>query len=278
MNQLNHELNVRKSMVHQIYTYITLDDVAQESEFDETADIREKDSSEEETIEQECSTDIMFLSSQLKAVIEGSNLRSFAPRDLISIKMMAIARDIKIYLRSLKAQNFQNEFENYSKSFSGFEKNENFETVEKNEKIEKIEVARKIEENEIKEIEKSEIAPAKSSHHSVFSFSSPDSKSMQISPVKLARNQEISLSSEWEISSEIVENDENSNKEGTGKWNSISVISLHSASLSNSSEASESIELLQKPSPKSTQTEFKKPIPCWKRFFCCFCKSSNKNT
>lgn len=230
---MHEEKEYREGLLTQLVSMIS---------FGPIENLNDENSSEEETIEQECSTDIMYLSANLRAAIEGSTMDRLSSRDILSLKFSCITKDLRKYMGKLKTLDFENEYQKFAN----------------------LPVAEPIlqEEAKVLEVKEQEIK-----HHSAFSFSSPEKKSIHISPIKA--NQEPSLSSEWEISSEIIEQDENS-KDESGKWNSISVISLHSVSNSSSSEACESVELLHKPPVmQGTQTEFKKKS-CWRRFFCCF--------
>jgi hypothetical protein len=211
-----------------------------DTEYDneETAEIKER-SSGNITIEQECSTDIMYLSSHLRAVIEGSTIDKITNNDILYVKISSICKNIKLYLNGLQNIDENSEIPENSSS-----------DVEKQHK------------NDLKITEIIEI-PDISKRTTPFSFSNPE---INLIPVKPDNKQEFSLSSEWQIESEILENGDHSKV----KWNSMSVISQHSASISNTSESSESLELLHRPIPKSTQTEFKKK-PCWKKLFCCKC-------
>ena len=131
----------------------------------------------------------MYLSAHLRAVIEGSTVDQYTQRDILSMKLFAISKDIKKYLRMLKAQDFQNEYENFEKSSLKLEKS-SLKLEKSSLKLEKFDV------EEVKNIENIEIVPIKSKHNSVFSFSSPEIKPNNLNSAKLDINKEISLSSE----------------------------------------------------------------------------------
>lgn len=239
----------KTKQIQRIISYMSTVGKIQDLDCDETES--NPHSSQEATIVQECTTDIMYLSANLKAVIEGSTLETLTSRESINLKLMYILKDLQGFLKQTRNLSINISSHHSEKSLEG-------PIVKVHEEAKMIEIS----ESQVKE----------SHHKSTFSFSNPDMKSAILSPIKAHNPQDASLSSEWEMESEVENNNEKGKNEDSQKWNSLSVISLHSASVSNTSEVSESVELLNAPVQKATQTEFKKKS-CWKRYLCCMCKS-----
>lgn len=190
------------------------------------------------TIEQECSTDIVYLSTYLKAVIEGSTLDQFSKTDKLTLKLLTIAREIQKYLKR-------------------FIKGESLKTTKTS----------NFKQGSLKHLI-SEVSPVKVVNQSEFSFSSPDIKD------QLNEEKNCSVSSDWKIEGDLV-SESSQNPNDSGKWNSISVINVHTSSISQGSEASESAELL---TPKSeVQLDRRQDrVSCFRKIFCCMCKSGGK--
>ena len=151
----------------------------------------------------------MYLSANLRAAIEGSTIDRLSTKDVLAMKISYIRKDIRKYIGRLKAQDFEQEYDFYVRNSKAVEEKEKEKEREKEREREREKEREREEEpqglvEESRVIESAEAIPEKSKHNSVFSFSSPEAKSMHISPVRISR-QEASLSSEWEISSEIIE-------------------------------------------------------------------------
>jgi hypothetical protein len=186
------------------------------------------------TVEQECSTDIVYLSTYLKAVIEGSTLDQFSKTDQIAFKLLTIARETQKYLKKFIRGNSSK-----VNKTSGFK------------------------EQTLKQMIIDE-SPVKVANPSEFSFSSPDVRD------NFNENKDLSVSSDWRVEGDLV----SQNLNESAKWNSISVINVHTSSISQGSEASESVELLNaKNGPGANNGE--KSVGCFRRLFCCMCKESN---
>lgn len=192
-------------------------------------------SSNDITIEQECSTDIVYLSTYLKAVIEGSTLDRFSENDKVYLKVFGIVKDLNKYLSGVWNENSLKSTKTAGLWVSS--------------------------EDEVF----SEESPVKKVDQSVFSFSSPEVKDKDV-PEK-----EISLSSEWQVEGDLMSESCRS-QDDSGKWNSISVISAHSPSVSQGSESSESVELLALKGVNGVKRD-KAKVGCWKKLFCCMCKN-----
>ena len=179
-----------------------------ELSFEETGEIQNF-SSEENTIEQECSTDILYLSTNLRAVIEGSTLDKLTNNQILCMKLMCISKDVKKYLRDI-TKNSQIIYDSSffipgSKNDVIGRQNEKLDKIEKlkNTKfIERFEEKVKIEKNAIKndkneekKSENTEFSVKNSKHTSAFSFSCPEIKPILISPIKKT-TEEKSLSSD----------------------------------------------------------------------------------
>lgn len=186
------------------------------------------------TIEQECSTDVVYLSTYLKAVIEGSTLDRFSKNDRIYMKILNVVKELNKYVSGIFDENSLK-----STKTAG------------------------LGENSLDEVF-CEQSPVKKVDQSVFSFSSPDVRE---------KDREMSVSSEWHVEGDLLSEDCGKSCDESGKWNSISNISAHSASVSQRSESCESAELLRSGMVKAEEREEEEEKrSCWKKMLCCLCK------
>ena len=192
-------------------------------------------SSNDITIEQECSTDIVYLSTYLKAVIEGSTLDRFSANDKVYLKVLGIVKELNKFLNGVWNENSLKSTKTAGLCMSS--------------------------EDEVG----CEESPVKRVDQSVFSFSSPEIKGKEMA------EKEASLSSEWQVEGDLMSVSLRS-QEDSEKWNSISVISAHSPSVSQGSESSESVELLALKGSKELRRGDQK-VGCWRKLFCCMCKT-----
>lgn len=187
------------------------------------------------TIEQECSTDVVYLSTYLKAVIEGSTLDRFSSNDRIYMKVLNIVKELNKYVTGIFNENSLK-----STKTAGLGENSLIEDF-------------------------CEQSPVKKVDQSVFSFSSPEVRDKEV------LQREFSVSSEWHVEGDLLSEDSGKSQDDSGKWNSISNISAHSASVSQRSESCESAELLNSGVVR-VDGKIEGKISCWKKMFCCLCK------